>query len=106
MSEKGQRHMVMPTEPGPGLVMIHPQFALGFLNRGLDRPARACQPHQFGLSGRGRSVAQIILDLARIAGAAAKDEPDLVAGRRPRLLTARTNAKSAVIGPLAPSLIV
>jgi hypothetical protein len=79
MSEKGQRHMVMPTKPGPGLVMIHPQFALGFLNRSLDRPARACQPHQFGVNGRGRSVAQIILDLARIARAVAKDEPDIVA---------------------------
>src|SRR5215211_6427192 len=106
MRDKGQRHMVMPTHPGPGLVMVHPQFTLGLFNRRLHRPAQARQAHQLGLRGRPRGVAQKVLDLTRVAPTPAKDGPDLWPGRRRRLLVARTKAKSAVIGPLAPSLIV
>jgi hypothetical protein len=39
MRQEGQRHMMMPTSPRAGLVMIHPQFAFAFFERSLDRPA-------------------------------------------------------------------
>src|SRR5215204_1505546 len=83
MREKGERHMVMPTHPGPGLVMVHPQFTLGLFNRRLHRPAQARQAHQLGLRGRPRGVAQKVLDLTRVAPTPAKDNPDLMAGATP-----------------------
>src|SRR5215467_7092878 len=78
MSQKGQRHMMMPAAPGSGLVMIHPQFALGFLNRRFDRPAQSCLAHQIGLCDLRWRIAQIIFDLGRITRATTKDHPDFV----------------------------
>lgn len=103
MREKGQRHMVMPAWPGTDLVMIHPQFALAFFDGGLDRPAQARLAHQVRLGDSDRRIAQIKLDVGRVARAAAEDDPDVVA----RTTSAfAPPAHLAVIGPLAPSLIV
>src|SRR5262245_17615469 len=78
MSQKGQRHMMMPATPGSGLVMIHPQFALGFLNRRFDRPAQSCLPNQIGLRDLHWRIAQIIFDLGWVTRATTKDHPDFV----------------------------
>src|SRR5262245_5883006 len=78
MSQKSQRHMMMPATPGSGLVMIHPQLALGFLNRRFDRPAQAGLPRQIGPCDLRRRIAQIIFDLGRVTRATTKDHPDFV----------------------------
>src|SRR5262249_9723572 len=78
MSQKGQHHMMMPAAPGSGLRMIHPQFALGFLNRRFDRPAHTCLANQIGLRDLCRRIAQIIFDLCRVTRATTKDYPDFV----------------------------
>src|SRR5262245_39341246 len=78
MSQKGQRHMMMPAAPGSGLVMIHPQFALAFLNRRFDWPSQSCLANQIGLRNLCRRIAQIIFDLCRVTRATTKDHPDFV----------------------------
>src|SRR5215210_729749 len=80
MRQKGERHMVMPTAPGPSLVMIHSQFRLAFFERRLDRPAQPGLAHQVGFSNPRRSITQIVFDLRPITRAAPKDNPNFVAG--------------------------
>src|SRR5262245_56586860 len=79
MRQKGQRHMMMPTAPRTGLVMVHPQFAFAFFERGLDWPTQARLAYQIGFGNLRGSVTQIIFDLRQITRAAAKDHQDLMA---------------------------
>lgn len=67
MRQKGQRHMVMPTLPSTGLVMIHPQFPFAFLNRGLHRPTQARLAHQIPPGQAPRCITQIKLDQSIIS---------------------------------------
>jgi len=62
MRQEGQRHMMTPTAPRAGLVMIHPQFVFTFFERSLDWPAQARLVYQIGFRRLRRSVAQIISD--------------------------------------------
>src|SRR5262245_57108661 len=79
MCQEGQRHMMMPTAPSAGFIMIHPQFAFAFFERSLDRPAQARLAYQISFGNLRRSIAQIIFDLSRITRAAAKDNPHFMA---------------------------
>src|SRR4051812_20792196 len=41
MGQHGQRDVTMPSRPGADLVLVEPNLALGGLEAGLNRPARA-----------------------------------------------------------------
>src|SRR3954467_10395260 len=41
MGQQGQRDVTMPSRPGAHLVLVEPNLALGGLEAGLNRPARA-----------------------------------------------------------------
>jgi hypothetical protein len=48
VGQKGLRHRVMSAPPRARLIVIHPQFALGLFERGLDRPAQAAHAYEGG----------------------------------------------------------
>src|SRR4051794_5774311 len=41
MGQHGQRDVTMPSRPGADLILVEPNLALGGLEAGLNRPARA-----------------------------------------------------------------
>src|SRR5579883_2400810 len=46
MGQQRHGHMVVPADPAPHLVMIHPELALAFFDRPLDRPAHPADADQ------------------------------------------------------------
>src|SRR5438270_6862313 len=79
MRQAHQRHMMVPTDPRPRLVLRHPQVALGVLEEFLDPMAAARHRRQRPQRHPIIAVADVILDLGRPLQRAADQQPD----RRP-----------------------
>src|SRR5919199_2935690 len=95
MGDKGVCHMVMPSAPGAGLILIHAYFAFALFESRFDRPAQAteigkCMPR----ASRG-CVAQVILDFARCAQVPTNDRP---AARSGQAITHGRHAHAGKLG--------
>ena len=59
VGQHGERDVAVPAGPGADLVLVEADLALGGLEAGLDRPARAGHLHQVGERGAVGGVGQV-----------------------------------------------
>src|SRR5688572_13351461 len=43
MSQRNEQHMVMPTQPTAGFIMVEAEFAFAFFKNDFDRPTHAAE---------------------------------------------------------------
>lgn len=104
MGQHGQRDVTMPSRPGADLVLVEPNLALGGLEAGLNRPARAGDLDKGGKFCALRRERQIKGQLIRLLERAPDQERFLPALCQPsRAPRNGTHAQSYRRGPLAPS---
>src|SRR3990172_6939398 len=76
MRREGVGHMMMPTRPGAGVIMIQADFTFPFFQRGLHRPAHSTDADKFTpRAGRG-GIAEVKLDLWLRSQCASEDQPN------------------------------
>lgn len=75
MRPERQRHMMMPTEPRAGLIMVHADLALAFLKSRLHRPAQSAEPYEFTRGTRRGRVTHIVLHFRPVLERAAEHDP-------------------------------
>ena len=73
--------VAVPAGPGTDLVLVEADLALGGLETGLDRPARAGDPHQIGQCRAMGGVGEVEGELVRRGHAAPEQQALLPAGR-------------------------
>src|SRR5215216_439869 len=91
MGQHGQRDVTMPSRPGADLVLIEPNLALGGLEAGLNRPARARDLDKGGELCALRRERQIEAQLIRLLERAPDQE---------RFLPALTSAPERNMSPV------
>ena len=91
MGQHGKRDVAMPASPGADLVLIQADLALGGLEAGLDRPARAGDLDEVGECGAVGGMGEVEGELTGLGDAAPDQQALLPAGRR-----------VAAIGQIAP----
>ena len=80
VGQHGERDVAVPAGPGADLVLIEADLALGGLEAGLDRPARAGDPHEVGERRAVGGVGQVEGELVGLGEAAPDQQPLLPAG--------------------------
>ena len=80
--QHGQGDVAVPAGPGADLVLIQADLALGGLEAGLDRPARAGDLDEVGECGAVGGMGEVEGELIGLGDAAPDQEALLPAGRR------------------------
>src|SRR5712692_11070677 len=75
MRHHGERLVMMPATPRPGLVMIHAELVFAFLEGALDRPPHPAHPGECARRRRRRGVAEVVFHLRRLGQRPAQDQP-------------------------------
>src|SRR6266540_336677 len=70
----------MPAAPGACFVVVHTEFALGFLKGTFHRPTHAGHIDQPRLGYVGRGITEIDLEFGTWTEGASKDHPNTIAG--------------------------
>ena len=70
--------MMMPTQPGTNLIVVHPQSIPALLNGRLDGPAQADHTDQVSDRCLCWSIAEIDLELTFCSQRTAEDDPDML----------------------------
>ena len=81
MRHERLHHVMMPTEPAPCFVMVHPDFTLPFFEGGLDRPTPTGHLRQVTSFAIERRIAHMKLQLDRSAETATQYRPDARTGQ-------------------------
>ena len=82
VSQHGERDVAVPAGPGADLVLVEADLALGRLEAGLDRPARASDLDEVGERRAVGGVGQVEGELVGLGDAAPDQQPLLPAGCR------------------------
>src|SRR5712691_775087 len=72
-----QGHVMMPTQPRPGFIVVQPDLAFAFFKEAFNRPAQAAEPHQVGQRQLGGSVGEVKLNVGWVVQVAADDQPQV-----------------------------
>src|SRR6266571_4991929 len=104
MRQKRPRHLMMPTTPRAGCIMIHSQCRFAFFQRGLDRPAPPAHPYQCRAWTPGRCVTHVVRDLRPWLQTPAEDNPHLVAKTASTLARCPHKGARSRERPFAPCL--
>src|SRR3990172_7744332 len=75
MSHESLEHMMMPTQPGANLIVVHACFPFGLLQRSFDRPSQTADPYQFLNGTIAGCIAQIELHFCLRSQTATTDQP-------------------------------
>jgi hypothetical protein len=62
MSERNQKHMVVPTQPATHLTVVQADFALGFFEDGFNRPTHTADTDKPTQRCIGGSIAEVVFD--------------------------------------------
>ena len=98
MRQHGERDVAVPAGPGADLVLVEADLALGRLEAGLDRPARAGDLDEVGECGAVDGVGQVEGEVVG-RGDAAPDQETLLPAER-RVLAVRPIGPVVEPGPL------
>src|SRR4051812_5846106 len=102
MGQHGQRDVTMPSRPGADLVLVEPNLALGGLEAGLNRPARAGDLDKGGELCALRRERQIKGQLIRLLERAPDQERFLPALTSAPERDTRPVIQARPLGPLGP----
>ena len=95
VGQHGQGDVAVPAGPGADLVLVEADLALGGLEAGLDRPARAGDLDEVGECGAVGGMGQVEGELVGLGEAAPDQQPLLPAGRRVARRTADRPSRRA-----------
>src|SRR5919204_3279114 len=83
MGQEGLGHRVMPSPPGAGFIVIHPQLAFGLFQGTLDGPAPPTDSDQLRARTAFGRIAQIGFDFSVRLSAAPQHQPQASGGATP-----------------------
>src|SRR6185312_15630000 len=101
MGQHGQRYVTMPSRPGADLILVEPNLALGGLEAGLNRPARAGDLDKGGKFCALRRERQIKGQLIRLLERASDQERFLPALTSAPERDTRPVIQARPLGPVA-----